>query len=286
MRSREINKRIGRRVFFILAFFSLSFTSFSFGAETDAVYPPDIQRILDRGKLIVAMHNEDAPPFFMHDKDGRFYGFDVELAHGIAKQLGVEVEFNREADTYNGVVDIVARHKADVAISYLSKTLERSKSVRFTNPYVTMNLAVLINRLRAAREKKGQDMPEILKNLDGRIGVLANSSHVGYVKEIFPNAIMKKYKAFDPDVINAVLDGSLFAGFFDELDMKRAIRKRPELSLRLQLVIMKDREDYIAIAVPWEDTHLLSWLNLYLKAHSPKITADKLLDRYPDIFTD
>ncbi len=249
-------------------------------------YPPDIQRIMDRGKLIIAMHQKDAFPFFMHDKDGRFYGLDVKLARDIASRLGVEVEFNRKAETYDEVIDIVTRREADIAISYLSMTLERSKRVRFTEPYITLNLALLINRLTAAQEKKGQDITEILKNMDDKIGVLGASSHVGYVKGIFPEAAIEQYKSFDPDIIEAVVKGDVFAGFFDELDMKRAIRERPVLSLKLQMVVLKNREDLIAMAVPWDSTHFLSWLNLYLKKLKLDLTADKLLDQYSEIFND
>ena len=241
-------------------------------------YPPDIQRILDRGKLIVAMHKIDAPPFFMHDHKGRFYGLDVKLAKDIAKRLGVKLEFNRSADTYNEIVDVVARKEADIAISYLSKTLERSKKVLFTQPYITLNLAVIINRLAAAKKKKS--ISEILKNMDEKTGVLRASSHIGYVKEIFPNAKIMEYNSFEPDILNAILKGDVFAGFFDELEIKKVLRKMPELSLKLQLVILKEKQDYIAMAVPWDSFNLLYWLNCYLKTIKLNLTADRLLDQY------
>ena len=245
-------------------------------------YPPDIERIINRGKLIVAMHSEDAPPFFMNDEKGRLYGFDVKLAKDIGRRLGVEVVFKRETDTYDGVIDMIARREADIAISYLSKTLKRSMRVRFTEPYITMNLALLVNRLMAAQKKKGQSMSEILKNMDEKIGVLAASSHIGYVKELFPKAVMTTYKAFDPYIVDAVIKGDVFAGFFDEVEIKRVIRKHPELSLKLKMVILKDIQDPISIAVPWDSMHLLSWLNFYLSSTKLDVTADSVLDQYPE----
>ncbi len=154
-------------------------------------FPPDIQRIMNRGKIIVAVHREDFSPFFMQDKTGRFYGLDVSLAQDIGRRLGVGVKFNRKAETFDEVIDIVARREADVAISYLSRTLERAKRVRFTESYLSLHLALWVNRLRAAQEGKGQDIIKILKNKDQNIGVLGGSSHIGYVKEAFPKAVMK-----------------------------------------------------------------------------------------------
>ena len=248
-------------------------------------YPPDIERIINRGKLIVAMHSEDAPPFFMSDEKGRLYGFDVKLARDIGRRLGVEVEFKRETDTYDGVIDMIARREADIAISYLSKTLKLSMRVRLTEPYMTLNLALLVNRLMAAQKKKGQSMSEILKNMDEKIGVLAASSHIGYVKELFPRAEMKPYKAFDPYIVDAVFKGDVFAGFYDEVEIKRVIRKNSELSLKLKMVILKGIQDPIAIAVPWDSMHFLSWLNFYLSSIKLDVTADSVLDQYPEAIT-
>lgn len=247
-------------------------------------YPPDIQRIIDRGKLLVVMHYEDAEPFFMHDREGRFYGHDVDMARDIAKRLGVEVQFNRSAKTYDEIVDIVARREVDMAISYLSKTLERSKRVLFTDPYIELNLAVIISRLKAAQEKKGDNIAEILRFEGREVGVLRSSAHIGYVQELFPRASIKEYNIFNPDIIDAVLRGDVIAGFFDEMDIKISIRKRPELSLRLKTVIIEDKRDQIAIAVPWDSLHLLAWLNLYLKTQVTDLDADSLLEKYSEIF--
>ncbi len=57
-------------------------------------YPPDIRKIIDRGKLIVAVYHNDMAPFFMRDSQGGLYGVDIRLTEEIAAKLGVKVEFN------------------------------------------------------------------------------------------------------------------------------------------------------------------------------------------------
>ena len=110
-------------------FLVLIFSSIALGADD---YPPDIQKIISRNKLIVALHKEDQAPFFKVDRNGDLQGFDIELAKGIAQELGVDVEFNRDAASFNETVDIVLRKDADIVISKLSATLSRSKKVFFT----------------------------------------------------------------------------------------------------------------------------------------------------------
>ena len=99
-------------------------------ARTRALSPPDIQRILDRDKLIVAVLTSDNAPFFMTDDSdsNNLIGLDAKIAKGLADALGVEVEFNRSADTFNGVVDQVYQLKADIAISKISQPLSRAQN--------------------------------------------------------------------------------------------------------------------------------------------------------------
>ena len=52
---------------------------------------PDIQRILDNGKLRIAILARDAPPMIMTDRDGTLTGSEVDLALDIGRKLGVSV---------------------------------------------------------------------------------------------------------------------------------------------------------------------------------------------------
>jgi len=97
----------------------------------------DIQRILDNGTLRVAILATDAPPMIMTDSNGELTGSEVDLALDIGNKLGVDVEFVRTAETYGGVVGVVARGEADLGVSFLSSGVQRAKWVLFSQPYVT-----------------------------------------------------------------------------------------------------------------------------------------------------
>jgi hypothetical protein len=68
------------------------------------------------------------------------------------------------------------------------------------------------------------------------------------------------------------------------MEIKKIIRSRPDASLQVKTAVLKDTEDDIAIAVAWQNTHLLYYLNLLLSNMKLNLDADKLLDRYSDIF--
>src|SRR5262249_27785241 len=119
--------------------------------------PSDIERIRSHGKLVVAMFEQDRPPFFMHDARGKFVGIDVELAEEIADKIGVKVDFDRSAKSFNDVITKVERREADLGISKLSITTERSLRVRFSEPYVTLQQAFLVNRIAQSSSTHGHD---------------------------------------------------------------------------------------------------------------------------------
>jgi ABC-type amino acid transport substrate-binding protein len=292
---------ISRRVWLLTALLSLAAAAARGG---EGGYPPDIQKILDRKKLIVALPEQDHPPFFWYEeKEKKYKGFDVELARQVALKLGLtekDVEFNREAKTFNQVVDVVHGKKADVAICKLSATLSRSRKLLFTDPYVVLRKGLLINRLKFARLKRGRDPAEAIRNFRGRVAVIQGSSYEGYAREMFlrrkddPEEFKRRIapKKDWEAVVRAVESGEVDAAFRDELEIKKIFRQRPDVAIRLQSVVFKDTRDPIAMAVSWESTHLHKWLQQFLLKHfseylrlsKKQITADELLDRYKEIF--
>jgi polar amino acid transport system substrate-binding protein len=246
---------------------------------------PDLDRIRKRGKLIVAMYFEDVAPFFMHNKNGDLVGIDVELAQDIAAQLGVAVEFDRSPQTFDAVVELVANHKADVAISLLSDTLNRAMQVRFTNAYAVLRQTLLVNRLALAQRfpiAETQDDIRIALNQPGvTIGVIAGTSYVDFVQQDYPLATHILYDDFT-SMVNDVTDGKLFSLLYDELEIKNWRYEHPDGGLLLRIVVLDNRKDTLAFAVHRDDPQLLAWLNLYLRKVQEDGTLPNLLHTYLD----
>jgi polar amino acid transport system substrate-binding protein len=201
-------------------------------------YPPDIRRIMDRGKLIVAIYHGDLPPFFMRDSEGRLYGVDIKLAEGIASKLGVKVEFDCRSTTFNEVVDKVARHEVDLGMGSLSCTLERAKRVSFTKPYIILRQGLLVNRVRAAKHKLESKIANIARIPGIEIAVEGGTSYVDTVRELFPRAAFREMPDFE-GVVDAVLKGEVVAAFLNEVDIRRLIAARPEVAMYLQTFLLQ-----------------------------------------------
>ena len=236
---------------------------------------PDIARIAARGELIVAMLGVDTPPFF-YEKNGELVGLGVDLAKAMAKELGVNVRFNRAAKSFNGVVDIIARGEADIAISKLSRTLARSQVISFTEPYLTLNHALILNRVAFAQFARERPLPDVIRRFTGTIGVINRSSFQDYANRYFPKAQIKTYPGW-PDVLKALEKGEVMAAYRDEFEVKRILKSDATLSLTLRTVTLKDLNDTLGMAVGINDRTLLAFANEFLVQRGDKLTINKVL---------
>ncbi|TWO68200.1 amino acid ABC transporter substrate-binding protein [Caenimonas sedimenti] len=236
---------------------------------------PDIARIVTRGELVVAMLGVDTPPFF-YEKNGELVGLEVDLAKAMAKELGVKVRFNRSAKTFNSTVDLVARGEADMAVSKISRTLARSQIISFTQPYLTLNHALILNRVAFAQFARERPVTDVIRRYNGTIGVIAKSSFQDYAGRYFPKAKVKEYPGW-PDVLKALEKGEVMAAYRDEFEIKRILKTDPTSSLTLRTVTLKDLEDTLGIAIGINDRTLLAFANEYLTQRTDKLNINKVL---------
>lgn len=248
-------------------------------AEADPL-SDEMEQIQRRGKLIVAMLGEDVEPLFFHDSMGQLQGFDVELARDIAGRLGVKVEFNRKAKTYDEVVNLVAKGEADVAISMISSTLTRAIKVRFSDTYLTLHRALIINRLALARlGKEGRNITAVLNEKNIRIGAVAGCAYIDFVREDFPRAEIVPVDTWDT-LAQDVIEGKILAAYYDDVQIKMWLRANPEKALYAQSEVRSEAVDPLAFAVHWKSNQLIAWLNLYLQKIRLEGKYAELMRRY------
>jgi polar amino acid transport system substrate-binding protein len=236
---------------------------------------PDIARIVNRGELVIAMLRTDNPPFFS-ETNGVLTGTDVDLVRLIGKALGVSVRFDRSPNTYDGVVEKVAVGQADIGISRLARTLRRAQSVHFSDSYMRLGHALLINRVRFAEIAGDQPLPQIIRNFTGKISVIANSSWSEFGSYNFPKANIVAYPTWD-DAVNAVKKGEVVAAYRDELEVLRIVRGDPGLALTLRTVTFSDLESSLSMMVGVRDTTFLSFVNEVIAQRAEKPTVSSLL---------
>lgn len=247
-----------------------------------SLLPQDIKQIKERGRIVVAMYWQDRPPFFYKNVQGQLVGIDVNLARDIAKWLDVDVEFDREAKSFDQVVDRVVSGHADIGISKLSVTLSRAQRALYTDPYVIFHQALLVNRLALTALKSkapNQESLALITDSSIKIGVRKGTSYEEYAKIMFPNSEIVVFSELT-EIMEAVREGKVVAAFYDEFELKTQIYKNPELSIYAKLFILKDSVDLIAMVVAPGNSQLHSWLNTYLKFRENYLSIPHELEEY------
>ena len=94
-----------------------------------------------RGTLRVG-YLPDALPWAFVNEEGVVTGFDIELAHQLAMDLGVELEIVRI--DYQKINDLLASGQIDIVMSGLARTPDRLREFRFAGTPLELTLGLLV----------------------------------------------------------------------------------------------------------------------------------------------
>jgi len=236
---------------------------------------PDIARIVARDEVVVAMLAADSPPFFSA-KDGVLSGTDVDMARRVAQALGVRVRFDRSPATFDAVAEAVAAGRADLGIGRLARTLRRAQYVHFSDVYMHLGHALLVNRVRLAEMAGKRPLQDVIRNFDGRLAVMANSSWEEFGRRDFPRARLVGYPSWQA-VVDAARRGEVAAAYGDQLEVRQTVGNQPDLALNLRTVTFDDLESPLSIMVGIGNPTLLSFVNEVIAQWGDKPTVRSML---------
>ncbi len=114
--------------------------------QTEPLSPADLARdrlavIHERGSLRVGYH-KDRLPFVYKNGRGELVGLDMELLHGLAKDLGVTLEMVKVP--WLSTAEWLDDGRLDLAVGGITITPERAQRVAFTRSYVEDTPAFLV----------------------------------------------------------------------------------------------------------------------------------------------
>jgi Na+/H+-dicarboxylate symporter/ABC-type amino acid transport substrate-binding protein len=116
----------------------------------DALGPPDpetsgghgrLETILDRGLLRVG-YRPDLVPCSFTNQAGQLVGFEVEMAHLLAEDLGVALEFSPVSGNKHG--DALNAGQVDIIMACMAATPDRVRRVDLSNSYLDLTLAFIV----------------------------------------------------------------------------------------------------------------------------------------------
>ncbi|AFH60483.1 transporter substrate-binding domain-containing protein [Paenibacillus caseinilyticus] len=212
-----------------------------------------IQKIKDRGKLVVGVFT-DKPPFGTIDEKGSPTGFENELARRFAKDLlGDESKIEFVTVEPASRIPYLQSDKVDLIVANMTVTEERKKAVDFTNPNLKVATQVLVKQdagIRSLADLKGKKVI-VTKGTTADIFLTKNRPDVELVK-------------FDKNTesLQALKDGRGVAYAQDNIILFSWARKNPGFTVLPEKL---EKEAPLAPAVKKGNTELRDWVNQELE---------------------
>jgi polar amino acid transport system substrate-binding protein len=100
-----------------------------------------LAQIKSRGKLIAGV-KFDTPPFGFLDDKNQPVGFDLDIVRGIAKRIGVPVEFVKVTSPTR--IPLLVSGNVDLSAASMTHTVERDKTIDFSITYYTGAQALIV----------------------------------------------------------------------------------------------------------------------------------------------
>ncbi len=192
-------------------------------AGTAMARSPVLDHVVSSGTLRVAMSG-DQPPFNAVSRDKSVIGFDVDLAQAIAGAMQVKLEIVQMpfGDLMSAVVD----GKADMVMSGMAITPERTQAVSFVGPYMMSGKSMVFSAAAQGKIKTGAD----LNKAEIRLVALQNSTSESFAKRQLPKAALQTVANYD-EGIKMVMAGDADAMVADMPACKLSVLRNPSAGL-------------------------------------------------------
>lgn len=223
------------------------------------------KKLVEEGYLTIGTEAQ-YPPFEIRKADDSFYGFDIALGEAIAKELGLKPKF---VDTdFASIIASLNAGKFDVAMSAMTITDDRKKSVNFSDPYFDAGLSMAVPM---------NSNKQTINDLNGAVvGVQLGTTGDLYASELKNIKEIKRY-AHAPDAFLDMKNEKVDAVINDDVVNKPIIASDPT---SFKVVGGLLTVEQYGIAVPKENEALLIKINAAIKKLKENGTYDQIYNQY------
>ena len=194
----------------LISLFALAFlfvSAAAFADDIELAKKSTVEKILQNKQLRVGFESGYLP-FEMTNKQGEYMGFDIDLGKALAKSMGVE--FFPVNTAWDGIIPSLVTDKFDVIIGGMTVTQSRNLQINFSNPYIVVGQAVLLNKKHEGTVKSYKDLNDPKYTIVSRLGTTGEQAAQRMISRA-------KYKAYESEVEAAmeVVAGNVDALIYD-----------------------------------------------------------------------
>ncbi|OYD98185.1 basic amino acid ABC transporter substrate-binding protein [Nostoc sp. 'Peltigera membranacea cyanobiont' 210A] len=189
-------------------------------------------------------------PFEFQTADGKLEGFDIDLMNAIAKVAGFAIQF--ESLPFDGMISTLQAKRVDGAISGITITAERLKTIAFSRPYFKAGLAMSTTGYAYAVREDNQNIKDFNSLKGKKIAVQIGSTGADFAKTI-SNAKISTFNS-GPEFFQDLLNGNVDAVVSDAFATLYAIKNGKLKGIRVVADLLT--QEYYGIAMPKDSPHL------------------------------
>ena len=160
------------------------------------------------------------PPFAFKTPDGKISGFDYDIGNARCAQMQVKCQWTEQE--YDGLIPSLKVNKIDAALSSITITEERKRSVDFTHKYYFTSARLAM--------KAGTQVDDQYQSLKGkRIGVQRATTTDRYVSEVLaPKGVEIVRYTSNEEIFMDLVSGRLDGVFADTIPLEQGFLLTPK----------------------------------------------------------
>lgn len=218
---------------------------------------PVLDRVVEQGVLKVAMSGDQQPFNFVFGNNKSLIGFDVDLAEALADVMKVKLEIVQMP--FGEILGAVESGKVDMAISGITITPSRTRTVSFIGPYMLSGKSMLTTKELIDGKKNSAEF----NNSSVKLAALKGSTSESFVQRNLPKASLVAVENYDAGVQQLLSDN--VDGLVADMPIL-ALTRQQHPDSDLQLVMPPLSTEPLGIAIAMGDSQFENLLRNYLLA--------------------
>ncbi len=241
------------------------------------------QQIKDKGEIVIGV-GQGFPPLSF-DRKGKFTGIEAEIAEQLAGFFQVKSRFVKVG--VRDFIDALKSRKVDVVIAGVSRSIERGRHVWFSQPYLQITPAVLIDKRVLPQTQFGEvfETRQIqtiwdLKTLPEFTFVTKKgTTHERLLKKYFPEKSLILTDT-DAQARQKLFDRKANGFVQDSIWLKYQFRTNKALKNNYALLSGGSRTEALCIAMPFGAYVLKNQVDLFIAEAKRQGTIAGLVRKY------
>ena len=217
--------------------------------------------------LVVGM-DLSYPPFETINEQGKPAGISVDLAHALGESLHRPVRI--ENMPFTGLIPSLLTGKIDLILSSMTDTPERRKTIAFSDPYLSIGLALLAGT--GSGLKGAADLDQSGRTIAVRQGTTGQVWATAHLKQAKVLVLDKESSA-----VLEVVQGKAVGFLYDQMSVWKNQKEHPQETIALLEPVQTESW---AIGLRPNDSQLREQVNAFIKSFRASGGFDRLGDLY------